>query len=501
MSGFWENGGPKPPADEIDADDAPLELATPPSAALARADAGWLADLVQLASKLPPRDLPAIRAEAERIGTELGRILDTSPDSQGCAAFYRWEQGGQVIEGPTIDLMEALEGAFGRIVSEVELTSETPDRGRGSRVTFTVRCVDLENLVIKRRPFVATLAPAPGKFANKPDQRERWATIQLQSALSKGERSIAERVIPRDVVETAMNAARTAAAAERMGAKTLGEGISKALDAFARLQPAPSIELLERWVGRPRAEWNGYDLQALRGPFARLRNGETAPDEFIRETDEREAVRLAAPPPTPARDAVEGDRLSGLGLGKAPAAAAPTTSAPAPATELRSAPGASGGTSSPPEDKGARAKATEERRTAALTRLEQLRREYPDLVGQVSIEVAGAPVTQRTALHKVEDVLRHADQAIALARETAASKARPPLPDVLPDPKAATWEGPTGAELRAEVQALAIDLGPKETASALLDAGQPAIDGAGEEALRAIFVAMLARIPEPGSAG
>lgn len=442
------------------------------SSALARTDGGWLGELVKLAHDLPARDMDAVRVEAARVGAELGRILDSDPDSQGCAAYYRWEQGGNVIEGPTADLMEALSGVYGRIVSDISLTEE-----RGRRVTFTVQVADLLALVIKRRPFVSTLADPPGKFKTKPDQVERWNTIQLQSAISKGERSVTERVIPRDVIEIALDAARKASAAERLGAATLSEGLNKALDAFGRLDPVPPLELLERWVGKPRNDWTSYDLQALRSPYARLVRGELTPDGFVVEAGAREAERLAGG--TVETAAPSTDRLSGLGLGN-------------PAASSGGAGGlASGETSS---------STVETKRTNVGEDLDALIR---------ALEQAGGPVTVDLARERFKTVasvgrLTSArwDPIVALGLQMGKivvenDRIRLPKPETKPnpiaDPPAVDVAAMTLGDLQEQCRWMLAELSDDQARDALRTAAIPQIDGATAPALANLLTILRAR--------
>lgn len=470
---FWDET-PSPTTrqlpDIVEAD--PIGVVT--SSALARTDGGWLGELVKLAHDLPARDMDVVRVEAARVGAELGRILDSDPDSQGCAAYYRWEQGGNVIEGPTADLMEALSGVYGRIVSDISITEE-----RGRRVTFTVQVADLLALVIKRRPFVSTLAPAPGKFANKHDQRERWDTIQLQSAISKGERSVTERVIPRDVIEIALDAARKASAAERLDAANLSQGVSKVLAAFGRLDPVPPLELLERWVGKPRADWTSYDLQALRSPYARLVRGELTPDGFVAEAAAREAERLAGGPAE--TTAPSTDRLSGLGLGNP---AAPS--------------GGAGGLASG-EASSSAAPAAETKRTNVGEDLDALVRALEQAGGPVTVDLARerfkllASVGRLTAA-RWDPIVALGLQLGRIEQENGWLRLpKTDKPHPIADPPAVDVAAMSLGDLQEQCRWHLAELSDDQARDALRTAAIPTIDGATAPALANLLTILRAR--------
>jgi hypothetical protein len=284
-----------------------------------------IAGLAAVAKSAGPRDLEEIARLARQVGAALGRVLDAK--GEGTRAYYRWsvnskDGGKSVIEGPTVDLMDALAGVWGGLLYQIRLISET-----GQRVHLRGRVLDLVRVVAHERDYLGHLRPAPGRFAG--EEAERWKVMQLQAAESKAIRGVLEHVIPAWVVEEAMEAARDAAAKARTGGKPVDEASKAALAALDKQKI--DADLAARWVGKPVAQWNAYDLQALRDLFARAKRGEITPDGVRVEAAAREAERKAeedgsAPPPAQDQGTGGADRLSGLGLGKGGASGEPKAS-------------------------------------------------------------------------------------------------------------------------------------------------------------------------------
>jgi hypothetical protein len=258
-----------------------------------------LGELAQLAGVQGPRDSARLLAEARKVGGLLGE-----------KAFYRWRQGGSLIQGPTIDLMDALAGVWGRVVCRIEIIAE-----ERQRVHLRGRVIDLLTLVAVERDYQAFLASAPGKFAGDPEQSERWRVMQLQSGASKAMRGALEHALPRWLIGAALDAAFQVAADEATGGLSLAEAAGKATDHLATHGLTQAD--LEAWVGQPRALWAVDELGSLRTLAKRLKLGEIAVDQV-------RAAGAAAPPKAPqqapqqAPQDSQGDRLGSLRGSEAP---------------------------------------------------------------------------------------------------------------------------------------------------------------------------------------
>lgn len=544
-------------------DDEALEVRGPS----APASALNLPELVRLARELGPRDLKHVIERAREIGTQLGRIIDPNPKNQSTGAYYKWEQGGKVVEGPTIDLMQAIAYEWGRIAYQIDILEE-----RGTRVKLRARVVDLMSLVITDREGTYNLRPAPAGFASKPEEADRWRVMQLQAAQSKAARGVLEDVIPLAVIDAALEAAREAASSLQLGEvvvvddkgkpvldkqgkpvkrrRTLAEAVDAAVRGLGTLSPPPDLALVERWIGRPRAQWVASDLSALRGLYDRWRRGELTPESF--------AAMVLAEEGAPAEQP-SGDRLDSLGLGSAPApaqappgagagAGGPSVAQDASAsiqlhgeldTLVRAVTDAGGMLHlATARDKLIRPGATlTEERWAAILQLGQAAGRLM-ILGGTTLAVPGsmamaAPATApaRTSVGEDLDVLTRVLEAAGgpLSLEQAKEQFKSSSDPVIRKLVAARWDPVialgqqmgkirvdgglvslvrqvaepqsdlhpmTLGELAEECLALGADLGRDVMQAALVEAGIPVVDGASEEALRRLHTALLARLPD-----
>lgn len=179
-------------------------------------DVDTLTPLVRAAMAAGPRNHTALRREAAALGARMGRT-----------AFYSFPAGGGQVEGATIKLAYALSALWGRMQTRAILVAK-----EGNRVTLRGIAIDLFNITSVERDHYFTLAPAPGKFARKPEQADRWAAMQLQAAMSKAVRSAILSCIPEDVVLAAVEAAQAAASSglfRWLEVSNLREGVSACL--------------------------------------------------------------------------------------------------------------------------------------------------------------------------------------------------------------------------------------------------------------------------------
>lgn len=234
------------------------EIGNQPLATLPRQNgSGEYAAFLDVATNAPPRDEKAMLGAARRIGELLGK-----------SAFYSFPAGGGRIEGPSIDLAYALAQAWGRCVTRCMVTESA-----GNRVTLRGQFVDLLTVAIIERDYTATLAPPPGKFANKPDQADRWRVMQEQAAISKAVRGAILGGLPAWYVDAAMRAAFAAAEGKALGGKTLDAAVRDSLGHFEKAGLGKAD--LEAWIGRPVDLWTSYDIGQLRELAADLKAGRT----------------------------------------------------------------------------------------------------------------------------------------------------------------------------------------------------------------------------------
>lgn len=221
-------------------------------------DGGPLALMVQAAQQLQ-REPAKMIASAKQIGGLLGK-----------SGFYSFPAGGSTVEGPSIDMAQALAQQWGGIAYQVRIVEAQPLASGGQRVHLRASVADMRSLVCAEVDQVVTTAPAPGKFAQKIDQRERWNGMQVQSAASKIVRNAILRVLPAWYVEPAFAAAQAVDAGKALGGKSLPDARAAAADALQRLGAA--VPELEQYLGQPMDLWAVPQLSALRELYGQLRD-------------------------------------------------------------------------------------------------------------------------------------------------------------------------------------------------------------------------------------
>ena len=258
-----------------------------------------------------PRDRGAMLAAARWVGSRLGK-----------RAIYSWEakgkRGPSLIEGPTIGLAYALAGEWGDTATRALLVERVAGRAK-----FRGVFADLQRRTLVEREYVFSLAPAPGGFAGDPAQRQRWETMQEQSAASKAVRGAILAGLPAWLVDEALDAAREAVSGEALTVHgedgqpvrlDLATALERAVRAFGAMRPDPLTEAdLVALVGRPRELWALSDLVRLRDVRQQLREGTMTAAAVLASvraaetpsTTTTQADRIAAavarqtPPPTP----------------------------------------------------------------------------------------------------------------------------------------------------------------------------------------------------------
>lgn len=235
------------------------QLARMPHAAPASNPANDYAAFMQASIGGPPRDEKAMLTAAKRIGELLG-----------AKAFYSFPAGGGRIEGASIDLAYALVQTWGKCLCRCMITSSA-----GERVTLRGQFVDLQSVAIVERDYTATLSPPPGKFANKPDQADRWRVMQEQSAISKAVRGAILGGLPAWYVGAALDAAFGIVENKVLKGKTLVQARGDAALYFAQAYQLKQADL-ETLVGKALDLWTTAEIAALQDLAADLKAGRTA---------------------------------------------------------------------------------------------------------------------------------------------------------------------------------------------------------------------------------
>lgn len=302
MSGFMDDTFDQPSGPDIESGDG-VNFTFGGAAPSGAAGGSDFEAIVRLARDRD-RDMGEMRRAAKSIGQAIGSMgIGNNGESR---ALYAWTQGGSRIEGATIKLIQALAQKWGCMSTSTEFT----DR-RGNQVELQVTIIDLVSLNINRRPFYFEMAPAPGKYANKPDQKQRWMTMQMQSGISKCVRSALESVLPDWFVQTAIDAAK-AVQQERVLTRTDEAGNRRTItldeaadDATTAYREYFDVDLvtLEGHIGADRSMWTVTDIAGLRALFGKLKRGETtvaaAFPESVRDAGEAKRAERAKPAQKP----------------------------------------------------------------------------------------------------------------------------------------------------------------------------------------------------------
>ena len=398
------------------------------------------AELAELASAAGPRDTRKLLEEARRVGALLGS-----------RAYYDFPAGGGRVTGPSIDLMDALAIVWGRLVQRVEVLEETRDR-----VHLRGRIVDLLALTATERDYVSAIAPAPGKFASKPDQADRWRVMQIQSASSKAVRGALEHALPVWLVDAALDSARREATQQATGGKPLPEARALAVEALGRL--GLDRGTLEVLVEQPVDLWTAEELAQLRALHGRLKSGEVAVEAVIAEAQ----LKASAAKPA-AQQGQQTDRLASLGLGRPQQSAPPPSPSSAPSGGGDPAP-ASGGeppATKPSADVGTRAAALRERVRKRLDKGESV---WPD---ELKTAYKGATGTARVGLDALKAAADYGAERGWWVVTTSTSETGevtgyglgPVVEEEIRVVPSVPWDKLVGANLEAAVDGLAQRLG------------------------------------------
>lgn len=217
------------------------------------------------------REFGRLADMAKRIGERLGAIVTGEGSSK---AIYSFPVGqGSRVEGPTVWLIGALWQEYGHVVVDSEIREE-----RGGRVAITTTIVDRINGTAYRREHHTALSPAPAKFARKPDQAERWYTMQLQSAISKAERTTVQHFLPGWYVDIAVESAKEAFGKNVLGKHPNGNPmtLAEAIDASLRMLERDfkvSQAMIEELIDAERPLWTISDFAEVRALYKKLQTG------------------------------------------------------------------------------------------------------------------------------------------------------------------------------------------------------------------------------------
>ena len=198
---------------------------------------------------------------------ELARKAKVVGELLGADGYYSWKQGGKQIEGASVSLANALRSEYRALATSCDIVKD-----EGNRVHLRARSIDLINGVYEERDFFMNRRPPKGKFAAKPEERERWDTLQMQVAQSKAIRNCIHRILLAWMVHIAVRAAKDAASSQALGNRSLDEVRDSTIKAFA--EHHWTREELEDHVSSPVEEWCLDEIIKLRELYTAVKRGE-----------------------------------------------------------------------------------------------------------------------------------------------------------------------------------------------------------------------------------
>jgi hypothetical protein len=246
------------------------------------ADDGSMLALMVRSSQALKRDPKTLIERAKQIGGLLGS-----------SGFYRFPAGGSNVQGPSIDMAQALAQEWKSIVYQVRIVHTESLASGGQRVHLRASVADMCSLVCAEVDQVVTTAPPPGKFADKVEQRERWNGMQVQSASSKIVRNAILRILPAWYVDPAFDAACAVDSKQALGGKTLPEARKGAVNALQEFG-CTAVEL-EAFLNQPADMWAVPQIGALRELYAALKSGAQSVEAWRAGLNGKSETGSAAP--------------------------------------------------------------------------------------------------------------------------------------------------------------------------------------------------------------
>ena len=203
----------------------------------------------------------------------LARIARTC-QRRGLAekAIYSYPKGGQNVTGPSIRLAEAISQAWGNIQSGVVELEQRP----GESVCMSY-CWDLETNTRDTKIFTVSHSIQTKKGSKMlTDPREIYEHVANQGARRK--RACILAVIPKDVVDSAMEACqKTLASAQK---EPLIDRLRKMVNVFQTEFSVP-LECIEKYMGYKLDSFTEMDMNTLRGVYTAIRDGASKREDYF----------------------------------------------------------------------------------------------------------------------------------------------------------------------------------------------------------------------------
>ena len=218
-------------------------------------------EIAMITAKRFPRDYTSVEMKVER---------NCQRERLALSAIYSFPRGGETISGPSVKLMEVVAQCYGNIeygVNEIQRYD-----GYSEAESFAW---DFENNIKVARKFTVPHF-RDTKQGRKRVTEDRDIREVVFNYGSRNMRACLERVIPRDLVDLAMEVCKKTLNAN---GKTLAERIEKCKEFFKEYEI--DAILLERIIGEKLSNWNVGHLNKAISYYTALRDEQTTKQDLI----------------------------------------------------------------------------------------------------------------------------------------------------------------------------------------------------------------------------
>jgi len=214
-----------------------------------------------------PRDVSTVR---EQLPETIPYLADN--------AYYSYPRGGATITGPSINLARELARLWGNIRYGVNIIRDTEDER-----TIEAWAWDIEtNTKIMQQDTFKKLIYRKQLGWIKPDERDLRELTNRRAAIAV--RGCILQLIPKDIVETALNIAYNQEKTKiKQMKKTSGktEVVKRLIDAFEKINV--SKEQIERYLGHSIKSITDGEIVELRGIYTSISDGHTTFEDHFKE--------------------------------------------------------------------------------------------------------------------------------------------------------------------------------------------------------------------------
>jgi hypothetical protein len=201
-------------------------------------------------------------------------------------AIYSYPKGGQNVTGPSIRLAEAISQAWGNIQSGVVELEQRP----GESVCMSY-CWDLETNTRDTKIFTVSHSIQTKKGSKMlTDPREIYEHVANQGARRK--RACILAVIPKDVVDSAMEACQKTLASGQK--EPLIDRLRKMVNVFQTELSVP-LECIEKYMGYKLNSFTEMDMGTLRGVYAAIKDDVNKREDYFDLPKAQSAAALPEP--------------------------------------------------------------------------------------------------------------------------------------------------------------------------------------------------------------